>query len=97
MQGEQGYVAPAIADYGGLRALTAVAHPLLAGAGAHGGTAQDLGFSGSSAPPPSYGGSGGVGAAHAHGHGHAAHHGAHHRHRPSRHANRPHRRHGFTG
>lgn len=96
------YLAPSITDHGGLRALTAMAHPLLTGAGAHSAFAQDMSFSGSSAPPPTYGGgasggggpSGGggasaVGAAHAHGHA-IHHHVTHHHHHASHHHHKAH-------
>lgn len=96
------YLAPSITDHGGLRALTAMAHPLLTGAAAHSAFAQDMSFSGSSAPPPTYGGgtsggggpSGGggasaVGAAHAHGHA-IHHHVTHHHHHASHHHHKAH-------
>ena len=95
------YLAPSITDHGGLRALTAMAHPLLTGAAAHSAFAQDMSFSGSSAPPPTYGGGtsggggpsgggpGGGGGASAvgaaHAHGHAIHHHVTHHHHHASH------------
>lgn len=102
------YTPPAVTDHGDLRTVAAMAHPLLTGTAAHGAYAQEMSFSGSSAPPPSYPGTGGGGSASpgssgtaaAHAHGHAPHHHApyhsaphHHHHHGHHHAPRPEQRH----